>query len=269
NVKLLINTNKESGVVLLFVRPTNGVYLPPKVIYLQGKSTQEQVAVVKKDMPNLFIEALTVADGKIHTEVREVVVPPEKRVLNVTVLPSQTEYKPGQKASVKVKLTDFFGKPFVGSTVLSIYDKSVEYIAGGSNVPEIREFFWKWRRSHYPQTESSLGHWFGNLLRTGEIGMWNLGRLGAQVLAGKEGVKRKGEGKEQLRQLQGGGGRGDLGDAPPMAPESAAFGAKNGSHRGADRDGAEKPNAEEKAKNEGPPPPPDVQPVVRKNFADT
>ena len=50
---------------------------------------------------------------------REVVVPPEKRVLNVEVLPSQQEYKPGQKATVKVKLTDFFGKPFVGSTVLS------------------------------------------------------------------------------------------------------------------------------------------------------
>ena len=29
------------------------------------------------------------------------------------------EYKPGQKATVKVKLTDFVGKPFVGSTVLT------------------------------------------------------------------------------------------------------------------------------------------------------
>src|SRR5205814_10253407 len=69
----------------------------------------------------------------IYTEVREVVVPPEKRVLNVTVQPSQKEYKPGQKATVQVKVTDFFGKPFVGSTVLSIYDKSVEYIAGGTD----------------------------------------------------------------------------------------------------------------------------------------
>ena len=42
----------------------------------------------------------------VHTEMREVVVPPEKRVVNVEVLPSQQEYKPGQKATVKVKLTD-------------------------------------------------------------------------------------------------------------------------------------------------------------------
>ena len=40
--------------------------------------------------------------------------------------------------------------------MVAIYDKSVEYISGGSNVPEIKEFFWKWRRQHYPHTENSL-----------------------------------------------------------------------------------------------------------------
>ena len=37
---------------------------------------------------------------------REIIVPPEKRVLNVAVEPSQQEYKPGQKATVEVKLTE-------------------------------------------------------------------------------------------------------------------------------------------------------------------
>ena len=32
------------------------------------------------------------------------------------------------------------GSPFVGSTVLAVYDKAVEYISGGSNVPDIKEF---------------------------------------------------------------------------------------------------------------------------------
>ncbi len=26
-----------------------------------------------------------------------------------------------------------------------MYDKAVEYISGGSNVPDIKAFFWKWR----------------------------------------------------------------------------------------------------------------------------
>src|SRR5581483_7093402 len=90
------------GVVLLFARPTNGVYLPPKLLRLTGKSIEKEIAVVQRDMPNFFIEAVTIADGRVHTETREVVVPPEKRVLNVEVLPSQQEYRPGQKATVKI-----------------------------------------------------------------------------------------------------------------------------------------------------------------------
>ncbi|MGH9677824.1 MAG: copper resistance protein CopC, partial [Candidatus Acidiferrum sp.] len=160
-IRLQINTNKADAAVLLFVRPTNGICLPPKLIRMNGKSAVEEIAVVQKDMPNFFIEALTIADARVHSEMREVIVPPEKRVINVEVLASKPEYKPGEKATMKVKLTDLLGKPFIGSTVLTIYDKSVEYIAGGSNVPEIKEFFWKWRRSHHPQTETSLGQWFG------------------------------------------------------------------------------------------------------------
>ena len=41
-----------------------------------------------RDMPNFFVEVMTIADGQIHTETRELVVPPEKRMVNVEVLPS-------------------------------------------------------------------------------------------------------------------------------------------------------------------------------------
>ena len=115
------------------------------------------IEVVKKDMPNFFVEAFTVADGRVFTETREVIVPPESRILNVEVTPSAEKYKPGEKAVVKVKLTGPDGKPFVGSTVVSIYDKAVEYISGGSNVPEIKAFFWKWRRQHHPSDREQPG----------------------------------------------------------------------------------------------------------------
>ncbi len=47
--------------------------------------------------------------------------------------------------------------------VLAIYDKALEYISGGSNVEEIKAFFWKWRRSHNPNTECSLLRCFDNI----------------------------------------------------------------------------------------------------------
>jgi uncharacterized protein YfaS (alpha-2-macroglobulin family) len=181
-VKLQINTDRAGATVLLFLRPSNGVYLPPKVINMKGKSVIEEIEVTKKDMPNFFVEAVTLADGKVYSEAKEIVVPPEKRVLNVEIQPSKETYKPGEKAKVKVKLTDFNGEPFVGSTVVAIYDKSIEYISGGSNVPEIKEFFWKWRRRHNPQTESSLARWFGPIIRSNTIGMADLGVFGGTVV---------------------------------------------------------------------------------------
>ncbi|MBN2475203.1 MAG: alpha-2-macroglobulin [Pirellulales bacterium] len=181
SVKLQINTDRVGGTVLLFARPANSVYLPPKVIRLDGKSTVEEIGVVTRDMPNFFVEAVTVADGRVHTESREIVVPPEKRVLTVEVLPSSETYKPGEKAKVRVKLADLFGEPFVGSTVVAIYDKAVEYISGGSNVPEIKAFFWKWRRHHRPQAETSLDRYCPPLVAKDQPGMGDLGVFGATV----------------------------------------------------------------------------------------
>ena len=104
-LRLLINTNQVNSTVLLFVRPTNGVYLPPKVVHLRGKSTVEEIGIVARDMPNIFVEALTISDGKVHDDVREIAIPPESRVVDIAVEPSQKMYKPGQKAKVKLKLT--------------------------------------------------------------------------------------------------------------------------------------------------------------------
>ncbi|MFH0939355.1 MAG: alpha-2-macroglobulin family protein, partial [Planctomycetota bacterium] len=178
NLQLMINTNRAASTVLLFVRPANGVYLAPKMLRMKGKSLLEQIEIAKKDMPNFFIEAVTVANGRIFSEMREVVVPPESRVLNVEVLPSAKEYKPGEQAKVKVKLTDITGKPIAGSSVITVYDKSVEYISGGSNVPEIKSFFWKWRRQHQPHIESNLQINSQNLRRRDDPTMSFLGVFG-------------------------------------------------------------------------------------------
>ena len=180
---MLVNTNQVKSTVLLFVRPSNGTYLPPKIVHLRGKSTIEEIPLVPRDMPNIFVEAVTVAGGKVHSEAREIAIPPESRVVNVAVAPSQATYKPGQKAKATIKLTGADGKPFVGSTVLTVYDKAVEAIAGGSNVGDIKETFWSWKRTHYPRTESSLDRWFMNLVKPNEIPMQERGVFGGSDFA--------------------------------------------------------------------------------------
>ncbi|MCP4576856.1 MAG: alpha-2-macroglobulin, partial [Deltaproteobacteria bacterium] len=182
-VRLMVNTDNNDSTVILFVRPANGIYLQPEVIKIKGKSTTKELAVTKKDMPNFFVEAFTVRNGRVYSEVREIIVPPEKRVLNVEVLPSKETFKPGEKATVKIRLTDFFKKPFVGTTVMSVYDRSVEYISGGSNIPEIKAFFWKWRRNHHSRTDTSANRRFGNLLYPHETPMRGVGLFGDLIVS--------------------------------------------------------------------------------------
>lgn len=174
---LQINANKENGTVLLFVRPANGLCPMPQVVRLDGKSTTVDIKVSRSDTPNIFVEALTIADGRIHSEMREIIVPPEKKVANVEVLPSAEKYRPGDEATVKLKLTDVDGKPFIGNTVLSVYDASLEYIAA-SSIPEIRSFFWNVRRHHNVQIQSTLQQTSGPVYLNGEVTM--------QILAGQD-----------------------------------------------------------------------------------
>ena len=266
-VKLQINTDRVGSTVLLFVRPANGVYLPPKIIKLDGKSTVEHVAVIKKDMPNFFVEALTVADGKVYSETKEIVVPPENRVVDVEVVPSSETYLPGEEATIKLRLKDIQGHPIVGSTVISIYDKSVEYISGGSNVPEIRQFFWKWRRRHQENTDSSLARHFQNMTLPKRVGMQNIGVFGATVV--EEAKKAWGRRVEKNAYLGragfGGGGMirssalagHDFAAAPAQADSADEFeflDAKNESRFRADGSENEMPF---------------VEPTVRTQFADT
>ncbi len=177
-VRLLINTNRVGSTILLFIRPENGVYSPPEIILPQGKTGVYEIGVSKKDMPNFFVEAVTISNGKIYSEIREIIVPPEKRVLNVKIIPSKEKYRPGEKASLKLMVTDIKGEPFSGKIALTVYDKAVEYISGGSNIPDIKAFFWKWRRRHNSHTESSLKRFSHNISKQKEITMQSLGVFG-------------------------------------------------------------------------------------------
>ena len=269
-VKLLINTDRLNGTVALFLRPADGVYLPPKIIRLQGKSTTAELDVSQKDMPNFYIEAVTVSNGKLHTEVREVIVPPEQRILNVAVLPSATECLPGAPAKIQIRLTDLAGKAFAGTSVVTMYDKSVEYISGGSNVANIKEFFWKWRRHHHPQTESNLTLYFDNLYRPGEQPMDFLGVFGAsvaddanQVVSEKQGGVPRGRGLGGGG--MGGGGMGGMMRKGQMMADGMAMPAPMMAMSKASAEGAAI-EADKDATNAGGEL---VAPRVRKNFADS
>ena len=265
-VKLRINTNRTGAAVLLFLRPSNSTYLKPQLVTLEGKSTEVEVEVTDKDMPNFFVEAVTVHGGRVHTVTREVFVPPAKRILNLEVVPSAESYLPDQNANFICKVTDEHGEPFEGSLALTIYDKSVEYISGGSNVADIREFFWKWRRSHRPRGETNLERHSSVLVKPNNPSMQSLGIFGESVVD-EISVSRDGSiarrGAVLSKRMRGGGGgfgggiglAAELSDAMPVASTVQLEEAEGGSF--ADDSGSS-------AAGGGA-----VQPTIRETFADT
>ncbi len=250
-VKLLINTNRTNSTVLLFIRPVDGIAKSvPQLIALTGKSQVVEIDVAANDMPNFFVEALTVSNGKVFDEVRDLAVPPESRVLTVEVIPSAQKYQPGASADVQVKVTDPEGKPVVGSVVLSAYDRAVEYISGGSNVPNIQEYFWKWKRHHDAQTIENLDVHSSPLNRANERTMQPLGAFG-DLIADLDGV---------VKQRNSHGGMGGMGGGmggfamPAAAPQAEmALDARSGGL-------AKSVIADEAAT---------VTPQIRSEFADT
>ena len=278
-IRLMVNTNRPKSTVALFIRAENGICRKPVFLRLEEKSTVYEIPVETGDMPNFFIEAFTVADARLHTDTREAVVPPEKRVANVQITATSEEYKPGAEGKLTVKLTDTDGKPFVGSTVLTVYDKSVEYISGGSNVPEIKEFFWKFRRNHHPQTQHSLGLISWNLHKHNELSMNDLGAFG-HLLMENEWSKDKGGVEFQSRrgarnnraleaksEFAAGFAAPPMGAAAPMLRKAA-----NGMEADRAMDALALADATGLggiggAGGEGEPA--FVEPTVRKNFADT
>jgi uncharacterized protein YfaS (alpha-2-macroglobulin family) len=222
-LRLRINTARSNSTVLLFVRPSDGVYLPPQVLRLQGKQAEVEIPVTVKDMPNFFVEALTISDAQVHSEVREIVVPPASRVLDVSVLPSAERCLPGADMRVKVQVRDADGKPFVGSTVLTVYDRAIEYISGGTNVPEIRAYFWKWRRNHLPGTRSSVDRWNGNVIHPGDVPMQAIGIFGHLLDERIDGDSIVVNGMARMKGMRSAGFALGMAGSPMMAMDAASM----------------------------------------------
>jgi len=178
-VKLLVNVNKRKSRVWLFIRSSQGKQEETRIIRIKGKSQVVKIPVELGDMPNFFIDAVTVANGEVHTVTREIVLPPEKRKLGVEVIPAKDKLKPREKTSLTIKITDSDGEPYKGSAAITIYDKSLEYISGGSNVGEIVPFFWDWKRHHYgPGVEHSQNLFGSHMQMPKTTFMQQLGMFG-------------------------------------------------------------------------------------------
>lgn len=183
--RVQIASDNPDATVLLFERPEHGIApTRPRIVKLENGLACVDVKIEKRDMPNFFVEAGTVSNGEFYSVSREIVVPPENRVLNVEVLPSKATVAPGEKTKIEVRLTDLEGRPVVGQTVVTVYDKALEQLAGrGPNDEDVRKFFWNWRRyGQSPEFATNLRKIF-RIPQDAESKMRDLGVFGGAIFS--------------------------------------------------------------------------------------
>ncbi len=196
--RVQIASDRLDATVLLFERPEHGLApTKPRIVKLENGTACVDVKIEKRDMPNFFVEAGTVSNGEFYSVSRELVVPPESRVLNVEVLPSKATVAPGEKTKIEVRLTDLEGRPVVGQTVVTVYDKALEQLAGrGPNDQDVRKFFWNWRRyGTSPDFATNLREIF-RIPEGAESKMRDLGVFGGAIFSASNALAMNGDAED-------------------------------------------------------------------------
>ncbi len=155
--RILVTAKKPGRTVYFYRRTERGIDYD--CITLSGTSRVFEMKLEKADQPNTFVHLYSVADGKYYSLTKEIPVPPESKMLNVSIDAPAEKVKPQTTVPLKIKVTGLDGKPVKGAVTVAVYDKALEALAS-ANVPALNQFFWNWRK-YAPLHGSS-----GNLDRT-------------------------------------------------------------------------------------------------------
>ncbi|MEX2213295.1 MAG: MG2 domain-containing protein [Phycisphaeraceae bacterium] len=152
---VMINTRHSNSYVLFADDVDNNHLLSYRVLHLPGKSMVFDIPIKANHAPNFFVEATTVHGTRTHTQVRNMLVPPEKGVIDVSIKTDKSEYKPGEKAIVEVTARTIDGEPAQAQFTLSGFDRSVLYISP-ETTPQIAQFFHGNVRYHHPLLQTNV-----------------------------------------------------------------------------------------------------------------
>ncbi len=129
--------------------------LDSQVIHLQGSVKLVEIPVADHFIPNFYLSALSADHYQLKTNTVEVIVPPAKKFLNVTITSDKQTYSPQEEGRFEITVTDKDGQPVSGELSLGMTDASVYYIQE-EYAPDIRKFFYGDKRPLSVVTQASF-----------------------------------------------------------------------------------------------------------------
>ncbi|MGE4565544.1 MAG: MG2 domain-containing protein, partial [Victivallaceae bacterium] len=143
--KLLFNSRFAAGTFFVFIR-NGGAASDFRVLHFNGHAEMLTLAIDRDKQPNFFVDAVLVSGGKLYRESKEIVVPPEKKILKLAVEVPAPQVRPGTPGEIRLKVCDAEGNPVKGSVTVTVYDAALDAVPGAIPVPDILRFFWGWKR---------------------------------------------------------------------------------------------------------------------------
>ncbi|MEW6073746.1 MAG: alpha-2-macroglobulin family protein [Planctomycetota bacterium] len=152
----ILLTAPVSGRHVLFTVEGDDLY-HHEVVHLTGTVKLLRLPIREMHVPNVWLVAMSVWDGRGYADAEELVVPPAKQFLAVTVEPSADAYLPGETGALKVTVRDHAGRPAVVELAIAVSDAALAYIQGDL-AGDPRRFFFGERRGHRIHPAGSFHH---------------------------------------------------------------------------------------------------------------
>ncbi|MGD9580026.1 MAG: MG2 domain-containing protein [Vampirovibrionia bacterium] len=126
-----------------------------KVIDMKSNTYVFDLPIEKKYIPNAYLSVVIVGKNRQYYSLSKMVkVSPDIQFLNIDVKADKSRYKPQDKATFDIKVTDHDGKPVKAELSAAVVDESIFAIRDDST-PNIRKFFFN-KKANYVQTSYSF-----------------------------------------------------------------------------------------------------------------
>ena len=184
-VRLRVVSSSADAAVLLFVRSEENNGGTPHLVRLKGGNAVFEFEIAEADTPNIWVEGITITDGRVRRAACNIPVPPVSRVIDVQITPDKPSYQPGEHARMKVRLTDPDGRPVTGIVTAAVYDRSLDVLTRHPSF-DLKKFFWEWTRHCASHEQHNLEQWFYPINFPQKNTMQPLGTAGTRFTGGPE-----------------------------------------------------------------------------------
>jgi len=126
-----------------------------RVVHVEGTVKLIEIPIEEKHVPNAYLNAASVADLQLSADQKEIIVPPLKNAVDVSVKSDREQYQPREEGTLTVTARDADGKPVSAEVGLGLVDDSV-YAIQSDFAGDPRQFFFGTKRYANVQTSASV-----------------------------------------------------------------------------------------------------------------